>query len=153
MAAALVDTNILVYLFDPRDHVRQAEAMGLMERLVLRRDAVLSVQCLTEFFRAVRWRLPEPLRLAPDAALAEVARCLRACRVLELTPLVVWEACRGANTFQLSIWDALIWATAKLNQIPMVLSEDFAHNRWLEGVLFLNPFDPAFDLAALGSGR
>jgi len=31
-------------------------------------------------------------------------------------------------------------ATAKLNQIPRVLSEDFQHGRRIEGVEFLNPF-------------
>jgi predicted nucleic acid-binding protein len=37
-------------------------------------------------------------------------------------------------------WDAQIWATAKLNQIPQVLSEDFQHGRAVEGVEFVNPF-------------
>jgi predicted nucleic acid-binding protein len=31
-------------------------------------------------------------------------------------------------------------ATAKLNQIPRVLSEDFQRGRRIEGVKFLNPF-------------
>jgi len=45
-----------------------------------------------------------------------------------------------------SYWDAQIWATARLNQIPIVLSEDFAHGRRIEGVRFLNPFLPEVEL-------
>jgi predicted nucleic acid-binding protein len=40
----------------------------------------------------------------------------------------------------LPYWDAQVWATAKLNQIPRVLSEDFQHQGRIEGVEFLNPF-------------
>jgi len=37
-------------------------------------------------------------------------------------------------------WGAQIWATAKLNQIPQILSEDSQHGRALEGVEFVNSF-------------
>ena len=53
---------------------------------------------------------------------------------------------------RLSFWDALIWAVAKRNRIPYLLTEDAKHGRFLEGVRFLKPFDPAFDLDALSSG-
>ena len=49
----------------------------------------------------------------------------------------------------MSIWDALIWAVASVNHIPYVLTEDADHDRILEGVRFLNPFHPQFDLDAL----
>jgi predicted nucleic acid-binding protein len=49
----------------------------------------------------------------------------------------------------LSYWDALIWAVAKLNQVPYVLTEDQQHGLFLEGVRFANPFVPEFDLALL----
>ena len=69
--------------------------------------------------------------------------------MLAVTPLVVLEAARGVSTHRLHYWDAQVWATARLNQIPVVLTEDFAHGRVLEGVQFLDPFSPAFDSAAL----
>jgi len=151
LSAFLVDTNVLVYAYDPRDHAKQERAQAALERLVPPGLAVVSVQCLTEFFRTVRWRLPEPL--TPDDAFAQVVRLARVCRVLDLTSWIVLEACRASNTYRLSIWDALIWASAKVNQVPDVLTEDWEHERVLEGVRFLNPFDPAFDLALLEAGR
>jgi predicted nucleic acid-binding protein len=47
---------------------------------------------------------------------------------------------RGVTEHGLSVWDAQIWAAALMNQVPVVLSEDFQHGRVVEGVRFLNPF-------------
>ena len=151
MSALLVDTNVLVYAYDPRDRKKQEHAQAILGRLVPMDLVVISVQCLTEFFRAVRWKLPEPL--SPDDALSQVARLARACRVLDLTAWIVLEACRASNAYQVSIWDALIWASAKVNQIPDVLTEDWKHEKVLEGVRFLNPFDPTFDFALFEAGQ
>ena len=150
MSDILVDTNILVYSYDPRDHEKQQRARAVLERLAPTGRVVLSVQCLTEFFRAVRWRLPDPL--TPERALSEVTRFARACRVLELTASAVLEACRASNDHQLAIWDALIWAVAKLNNVPYILTEDAEHDSVLEGVRFLNPYDEAFDVGLLEAG-
>lgn len=148
--AFLVDTNILVYIYDPRDTVKQARAYHVLELLIRNQRAVLSAQCLSEFFSTVTRRLPQPL--SHTDALARVERLARSCRVLALTSSVMLEGCRGSVQHQMSVWDGLIWAVAKLNQVPFVLSEDFQHGRVLEGVRFLNPLLPSFDLADPGSG-
>jgi predicted nucleic acid-binding protein len=146
-SATLVDSNILVYAFDPRDLAKQRLAIDLLERLTQTQQAVLSVQCLSEFYSAVTRKLPE--RLTPAIALEQVARLTRACRVFDLTPVAVLEGCRAAMQYRLSIRDALIWATAKLNQVPYVLTEDLQHGLFLEGIRIQNPFSPEFDLAIL----
>jgi predicted nucleic acid-binding protein len=144
----LIDTNILIYAYDPRDRAKQRTATSIVEALIAARRAVLSVQCLSEFFSVATNKLPQPL--TRSEARDEVQRFARACRVLDLTPGVALEGCRGAAELGLSIWDALIWAAAKLNQVPYVLTEDAEHGRFLEGVRFANPFAPAFDPGALG---
>ena len=146
--AFLLDTNVLVYPHDPRDRDKQQRGLFVLNRLIADRKAVLSVQCLSEFFRVSTRRLPEPLSTAD--ALAQVVRLASACHVLSITQPVVLEGCQGAVRHQLSVCDALIWAVAKLNQVPCVLTEDAEHGRFLEGVLFLNPFAPTFDLDVLG---
>ena len=59
--AFLIDTNILVYAHDPRDHDKQGRALAVLDNLVDRELAVLSVQCLSEFFSVVTRRLPEAM--------------------------------------------------------------------------------------------
>jgi predicted nucleic acid-binding protein len=143
----LVDSNILVYAFDPRDLRKQRIAADLIEHLIQRQVAVLSVQCLSEFFNVTTRKLPEPLQAGE--ALVYVQRFAQTCRVLDLTGATVLEGCRGAGQYKLSVWDALIWAAAKLNQVPYVLSEDLQHDLFLEGVRIQNPFVPEFDIALL----
>lgn len=147
MIDILVDTNVLVYPHDPRDVQKQEWARIVLDRVVANSQAVISVQCLNEFFRTVRWRLPEPL--GPGDALSQVTRIAGACRVLDLTLQVVLQACWASNNYRMSIWNALIWAAAKLNGIPFVLTEDAEHDSVLDSVHYLNPFHREFDLSML----
>jgi len=66
--------------------------------------------------------------------------------VLPLTEQVALEATRGVRDHHLSYYDAQIWAAARLNQIPVIFSEDFQDGVMLEGIRFVNPFAPRFDL-------
>ncbi len=59
--------------------------------------------------------------------------------------MIVLEAARGVRDYQFSFWDAQIWATARLNQIPTIYSEDFNVNSAIEGVRFLNPLSDGLD--------
>jgi predicted nucleic acid-binding protein len=145
--AVLVDTNVLVYAHDPRDRAKQERAIEAMEELVQGRRAVLSTQVLGEFFVAATRKLAEPLTV--EEARSQVERLLRFLPVLEVTGAIVLEACRGVREHRLSFWDAQIWATARLNGVPLVLSEDFSDGLFLEGVRFRNPFHPSFDLASI----
>jgi len=143
----LVDTNVLVYSFDPRDLQKQERAQEVFVELASAGKVVLSVQCLTEFFRTVRWRLPNPL--SSERALLEVMRFAAVCKVFDLTYYVVLQACQASTSYQMSIWDALIWAVARVNDIPFVLTEDAEHDSLLDGVRFLNPFHSDFNLSML----
>ncbi|MDI7249955.1 MAG: hypothetical protein QME93_07795, partial [Bacillota bacterium] len=63
-----------------------------------------------------------------------------------------FSARRGAENglpLSKSGWDAQMWATARLNQIPVVLSEDLgSRTASVEGVWFVDPFAPEFDPTA-----
>ncbi len=146
-SGSIVDTNILVYAVNSADPVKHQRAGVVVEHLDQRRTGVLSVQCVNEFFWVTTRKIPVPLSVLDARWLAGlfVARW----RVLPLTAEVSLAAMDGVHRFQLSWWDALIWAAAKLNGIPTVLSEDGNPGAVLDGVRFLNPFDPAFNVASL----
>lgn len=149
MTAVLIDSNILIYGHDPRDVVKHRHAVDLLRALRERPDSPsLSVQCLIEFYNAVRRKLSPPL--SHDLAMVEVEGLMGTCTIFDLTPGAVHEACRATDQYQMSFWDALIWAVAKLNQVPIILTEDGQHGRVIEAVRYANPFHPDFDLATLG---
>ena len=144
MTAILVDTNVLVYAHDRGEYAKQERAIETLRGLQLTESGLLSAQCLGEFFRAVTRGL-RPILTVEQAAL-QVDRLARAWPVLDVTWQIVLEAVRGVQDHQLAYWDAQMWATAHLNQIPVVFSEDFAAGATLGGVRFVNPFAEEFRL-------
>jgi predicted nucleic acid-binding protein len=146
MTTILIDTNVLVYAHDRGEFAKQEQAIRVLEHLHLTSSGRLSVQCLAEFFRATT-RGPSP-KLTVAEAVQQVERLARAWLVLSVTPLIVIEAARGVRDHQLAYWDAQIWATARLNQIPVIFSEDFSAGAALEGVRIVNPFAADFVLEA-----
>jgi len=144
MAVMLIDTNVLVYAHDRGEFAKQGRAIEALDRLQLAGDGRLSAQCLGEFFCAAT-RGPHPKLTVAEASL-QVERLASSFPVLEITPLIVLEAMRGVRERRMAYWDAQIWATARLNQIPIVLSEDFEVGAIIEGVRFINPFSDGFQL-------
>lgn len=139
----LLDTNVLVYAYDRSEPEKQHRALALLDRLVATGAGAISTQVLDEFFVAVTRKIPAPLSV-PEGY-ERLRNYLQVWTVLDVTPLIVLEAARGVRDHQLNFWDAQIWAAARLNQIPLVFSEDFAP-RVIEGVRFVNPFAPDFEI-------
>jgi predicted nucleic acid-binding protein len=146
MARVLIDTNVLVYAYDRREASKQRQAIGVLEQLQLTQSGYLSVQTLAEFYHVVR-RGSQPL-LSLELASQQARSLSQAWPVFDLTAMIIMEAVRGVTAHRLAYWDAQIWATARLNQIPIVFTEDFPTNALLEGVRIVNPFAADFDLSA-----
>lgn len=147
MPAYLLDTNLLLYAHDGNELHKQARALELIDRLGDGLTAALSAQNLAEFANVALKRLTPPL--SPAEVSEQLDLLEQTFVVYPLTAAVVREAVRGVQAHGLSYYDAQVWAVAKLNQIPVVLSEDFNVGATLEGVLFLNPLEPTFDLSEL----
>ncbi len=145
MTNVLIDTNILVYAYDRSEPDKQRQAILVLEKLQWLKTGYVSVQCLAEFFRVVT-RGKRPM-LPVDEAAQQLEALTLSWPVFNLAPMVVIEAARGVRDFKLSYYDAQLWATARLNQIPVIFSEDFASNTTLEAVSFINPFAPSFALS------
>jgi predicted nucleic acid-binding protein len=139
--AALVDTNVLVYRFDPRFPAKQKIATDLLRR-GLRTDSLrVPHQAVIEFVAAVTRRTPsgEPL-LSPAEAWREAEELLAQFEVLYPTEGLVRTALRGAAAYQLSWFDAHLWAYAEHYGLEEILSEDFQHDRLYGTVRAVNPF-------------
>lgn len=141
----LVDTNVLVYAYDPTDSSKRSRATAILEQLGGSKRGAVSPQVLGEFFVTVTRKIPSPLTL--EQAERSVTNYMRSWQMCALNGWTVLEAIQGVHRYRMSYWDALIWATAELNQIPVVLSEDFNDGSLLGGVRFVNPFAQDFKLA------
>jgi predicted nucleic acid-binding protein len=144
MPPVLIDTNLLVYLYDVHNPKKAAQSRLVLDRLEMTRTGRLSVQCMAEFLHVSTYKLDPPLSWAE--ALAQVGLFTRMWPVFDLTPMIVLEAGRGARDHNLAYYDAQIWAAARLNQVTVIFSEDINPGQVLEGVRFVNPFLPDFRL-------
>ena len=145
MPLILIDTNILIYSIDPLDPIKQKRALGILEYLQTAGLGCLSVQCLSEFAAVSTRRIKPPLPWAN--VYIEANRLAKSFHVYPLTEQIVLTAIRGARDFQLSYYDAQLWATALLNQVSVIFSEDFSSGSSIEGVRLINPFAAQFKLA------
>ena len=144
MAAILVDTNVLVYFHDHNSPEKQKQAALILGRLSAAHSGCISAQNLAEFVNASLRKLIPPM--PPSEALYQANQLAASFQVFDLTPQIVLEASRGVRDYKLAYYDAQIWAAARLNQVPVVFSEDFQDGQRLEGVNFANPFGSAFKI-------
>ncbi len=144
MPAFLVDTNILVYAHDRGEPEKQQQAIRVLDALQASGRGCLPAQVLAEFFRATT-RGKNPM-LTVGQARQQMDNFASTWAILDTTAMVVQEAARGVEAHQLSFYDAQIWASARLGQVPVIFSEDFADGSSLEGVRFVNPFGSSFTL-------
>jgi predicted nucleic acid-binding protein len=141
----LVDTNIVVYAYDARDPEKLARARAVLGALVASDRGALSTQVLGEFYSTLVRKEIASKSQAEQAVLEYVHSWI----AFDVKLPSVVEAVRAARQYQFDYYDALIWATAKLNGVPNILSEDGQDGQVLEGVRRMNPLHPSFDLAML----
>ena len=138
--AALVDTNVLVYRFDPRDRRKQETAERLLRDGIRTESLRLPHQAIVEFVAASTRSLPGGPLLAPEDARREAEELLSIFDVLYPNEEVVRMALRGAAAYQLSWFDAHMWAYAEYYGLSELYSEDFQHGRLYGSVRVTNPF-------------
>jgi predicted nucleic acid-binding protein len=139
--AALVDTNVLVYRYDWRFPDKQRLATELLRSGIADGSVFVPHQAIVEFVVATTRPLDgtEPL-LDPADARREAEELLSQFDVLFPDQELVRIALRGAAAYQLSWFDAHLWAYAERFGLTELLSEDFQHGRLYGTVEIVNPF-------------
>jgi predicted nucleic acid-binding protein len=99
-------------------------------------DCVLILQALCEFYAAVTGKDKMP----SNEAEAQINDWIQLFPVVSATPKSLNKAINAANLHTLSFWDAMLWAVAREAGVTLLLSEDFQHDRVLDGIRFCNPF-------------
>lgn len=139
--AFLVDTNVLVYRFDPRFPKKQKTATDLLRRGLISGEIRVPHQAIVEFVAAVTRPLGTgaPLLSSTDAR-HEAEAFLSQFEVLYPDDAIVRLALRGAAAYQLSWFDAHLWAYAEHYGLTELISEDFQDGRLYGTVFVRNPF-------------
>jgi len=137
----LVDTNILVYAYDLDAGDKRTKAVEVIDRLWSDGNGVLTAQVLAEFFVTITRKVKQPLSIADARQI--IADYQVGWAVFPTTPETVLQAIGGVAQHQMSFWDAMIWAAARLNDVNTIYSEDLQAGQIIEGVRIENPLLPA----------
>jgi predicted nucleic acid-binding protein len=134
-ARSFFDTNVLIYIDDDSDPVKQRLAGELFAKHRRQRTGVVSLQVLQEYFVVATRKLG-----------IDVERARRKVELLSefdvVTPGVpdVLAAIDLCRLHRFSFWDALILQAAKLAACSVLFSEDFQNDLHIEGFRVVNPF-------------
>ena len=138
MTASLLDTNLLVYAYDATDSIKHERALKLFKRMTDDQSGVLSSQNLIEFGNAMLKKVhPKPNFKTIHNAIEIMVESFD---ILLPNDQTVSQALTAVERFQISYWDALIWAIAKQHAIPEILTEDLPGGRSeIDGIAYRNP--------------
>lgn len=138
--ADLIDTNILVYRVDGRFPGKQEVATSILRRGIADNSVRVAHQAIVEFIAAVTRPLPGgPILLRPEA-LREAEEFLNEFEILYPNESIFRLAMRGCAAYQLSWFDAHMWAYAEFYGLPNLLTEDLEDGRVYGTVRVVNPF-------------
>jgi predicted nucleic acid-binding protein len=132
-----VDTNVLVYVFDPDALAKQTRARNLVIDHLGSGTLALSTQVLLEFYWTVT-RKPE-FPLAHPVAAGFVRQLLAAHVVAPSAGLVV-AAVERTGAGPLTIWDALILEAAESCGTSVLYTEDRHLLAVSSGIEIVDPF-------------
>jgi predicted nucleic acid-binding protein len=138
--AALVDTNVLVYRFDGRFPAKRKIATEVLRRGIIEDSVRVPHQAIIEFVAVVTRPIRGHVILKQADALREAEELLKQFTVLYPNEAIVREAVRGCAAYQLSWFDAHLWAYAEHYGLEEILTEDLQHDRLYGSVRAVNPF-------------
>lgn len=133
-----LDTNILVYSFDPSSPNKTERADRLISEGLESGKGVISYQVVQEFFNVAFRRFPEPMRIGhAEQFLSTVLYPLWA---VQSSPALCLKALQILDRFRLQWYDALIVAAALEAECGILFSEDFQNAQRFDDLEVRNPF-------------
>ena len=143
-APTFVDTNIVVYCRQAREHVKQPRAAHWLDRLWRDQLGRTSIQVIGESYVTLTRKITPPL---PQDAAWEYVETFFAWDPQPLNEETVSRGRQIEQRYRLSWWDSLIVSAAQLQNCPILLSEDLQHGARYGSVTVCNPFlDMATDV-------
>ena len=136
----LVDTNVLVYLFDGDAPAKQEVSRRLVESC-FRGEAEysVSVQNLAEFSVVVTEKVEHPMPTDEVRRFVQAIAGFDGWHVVAYGPATVDRALEIRESYRVHFWDALLAATMLEHGIDSLCSED-THLSRVPGIAVVNPY-------------
>ena len=133
-----LDTNILVYVFDPMAPLKRERANALVNRALTLGEGCISLQVAQEFLHLCQKKFQAPMTAA-EATLYLEDTLKPLCRVFPTVDLLK-SALQVKDRHQYHFYDALIVAAALEARCDRLYSEDLSHGQTIGALRIENPF-------------
>lgn len=136
---SFIDTNIFVYIYDPRDKGKQKQAIELVEQLTLSDKGHISAQVIGEFCSVM---LSDKLEVKMRPAdLKDIVTGILYPKLSHLPNLEFYKRAIDLRAVSsISFYDALIVQAAIDTGCKVLYSEDLQAGQTYGGVSVKNPF-------------
>jgi predicted nucleic acid-binding protein len=142
IAPVFVDANVLVYLRDATNAIKQSRAADWMDRLWRERSGRTSMQVLSEFYVTATRKL-RPV-ISNEIAWSFVESLL-AWQPQPIDGALLQRAREIEQRHRLSWWDSMVVAAAQLQDCAVLLTEDMHDGAVFGGVTVRSPFTLAVE--------
>jgi predicted nucleic acid-binding protein len=138
----LIDSNILGYVFDESEPEKRRICVDLVSDCWKRkRELVVSVQNLSEFYVVVTKKISNPIPTKVARSFIELIIDFQSWHVINYNARTIISAIGISAKHDIHYWDALLAATMRENKIFSICTEnenDFKKIPWIK---IINPFD------------
>ena len=141
-ARDFVDTNILVYAYDPGDARKRRIARDIVRRAIAG-EGVISTQVLAEFAATLMHKLKPPAPAGDVAALLDV---LGPVQTVRQDSEMVRRAVQAHAKYGVHFYDGMVVAAAERAGCRRILSEDLNAGQEYFGIVVSNPFGGGVDI-------
>jgi predicted nucleic acid-binding protein len=134
----LIDSNILVYSYDKSEQKKHQKAKEIVKQAWIKKDAVLSMQNLAEFYSIITRKTKKPMPL--DTAKQIILDLIDGFEILRYDENSIINAINNQAIYKIPFWDSLIVSVMEENSIDSIITEnekDFKKVKWLK---VINPF-------------
>jgi predicted nucleic acid-binding protein len=132
-----LDTNILVYSIDGFDRRKHELAAAIIDAAV-NLDCPIALQAVGEFYAAAT----KKLLVKPRDALVHARELLAAFETFSYSANAMRRGLEETARRRLSLWDAVLLASAAEAGCTVLLSEDMQDGMQFGSMTIVNPFGP-----------
>jgi len=135
MSKVFVDTNVLIYSFDPSEKEKQKISREKLSKLEDEGHGVISTQIIQEFYASA----VKKLSMEPIVAKQIIAK-FKNFEVVTIEQEMINDAVDCSILNQMSFWDALVIVSAHSAKCDRLWSEDLNDNQTIKNVKIENIF-------------
>ncbi|MEK6635579.1 MAG: PIN domain-containing protein [Planctomycetota bacterium] len=124
MSGKLIDTNILVYAYDNSEGEKHKASRDILKKIWKEGGGVVCLQNLMEFFVVITKKVENPVDIADAKAIVEDILKSNNWRIIDRDVDTFLDAVDLVSEHEIHLWDAVIAACMKENDITEIVTED-----------------------------